>query len=80
MESYKIKLTKYSEAGALTTETTIMYANNVEEARNICDEYGKQRYEGENGSVGTKIWKVELLVLCYKLITDKDAFFALFEG
>lgn len=83
MESYRIKLTRYSETGALTNDITVLYANTPEEAKNICNEYDKQKYETVddqgNTTVGGKIYKVELFVLAYKL-TDKDTFFAIFEA
>ena len=83
MESYRIKLTRYSEAGALTNDITVLYANTPEEAKNICNEYDKQKYEtvDDQGhtTVGGKIYKVELFVLAYKH-TDKDTFFAIFEA
>jgi len=82
MHQYKVKITKYSEEGALTNEIISKYADNPENAKNICYEYDKLKYEtvNEEGQVviGNKMYKVELYILCYKF-TDKDTFFAQFE-
>lgn len=83
MHQYKIKVIKYSENGALTNEIISQYADNPEQAKNICYEYDKKKYESEdeegNKIIGGKMYKVELHILCYK-ITDKDTFFAQFEA
>ena len=83
MHQYKVKITKYSEVGGLTNDIISKYADTPEQAKNICYEYDKEKYENtnENGNVtvGGKMYKVELYILCYKF-TDKDTFFAQFEA
>lgn len=73
MHQYKVKITKYSEEGGLTNEVISQYADNPEQAKNICYQYDKEKYEN-NG----KMYKVELYILVYKL-TNKDTFLAQFE-
>lgn len=84
MHQYKVKLTKYSEAGSLTNDYIVKYCDTPEQAKNICYEYEKIKYETvdeETGEVivGFKMYKVELFLLCYKA-TDKETFFAQFEA
>ncbi len=82
MYQYKVKITKYTEEGGLTNDIISKYADTPEQAKNICYEYDKQRYEIDDGegniTTGGKMYRVELYILCYKL-TDKDTFFAQFE-
>jgi hypothetical protein len=84
MHQYKIKLTKYSETGSLMqNEYVEEFADNVEQAKAIVYKYDKMKYQTvdeETGEVttGGKMWKVELMLHCYK-VTDKDAYFAQFE-
>lgn len=85
MHQYKIKVTKYSEEGAITNNYFIKYADTPEQAENICYEYEKQKYETvdeETGEViiGGKMYKVELYLNAFKLCEDKVAFFAQFKA
>ncbi|MCR5704322.1 MAG: hypothetical protein K6G85_06835 [Eubacterium sp.] len=75
MQQYKLKMTLYSEKGALTSETMVRYCDSHEQAKDLYDEFEKMKYEG-----GLKMYKVELYVSAYKKITDIDAFFAQFEA
>jgi len=75
MKQFRIKLTKYSEAGALTNEVQTIYYTEIENAKNGYYTYNTMKYEN-NG----KMYKVELSTLAYKKITDADAFFNQFEA
>lgn len=83
MHQYKIKITKYSEEGSLTNDYICKYADTPENAKNICYEYDKLKYEtiDDEGKVviGGKMYKVDLYILCYKY-TDKTTFFEQFEA
>lgn len=84
MHQYKIKIIKYSEAGSLTNDYFIKYADTPESAENICYEYEKMKYEtvddAGNVTIGGKMYKVELYLIAYKLCEDKKAFFAQFKA
>lgn len=83
MHQYKIIATYYSEAGALTNEYEFKYADTPEQAKEIYNDYNKQKYssvdEEGNVTVGSKKYKVQLYVLARKEISDVNAFFAQFE-
>lgn len=84
MHLFNIKITKYSREGALTNEVINKTADTPHQAKIICDEWDKIKYEtiDDQGKVvvGNKMYKVELQLLCYKTCTDKNAFFAQFEA
>lgn len=80
MHNYKIKITSYTEEGAVTNDYFVKYADTEEQAQNICYEYDKQKFIKEDGTQGFKMYKVELFVNTYKKIDDKDAFFKQFEA
>lgn len=75
MHQYKIEVFAYTEAGSLGKLVTTRYADNQEQARIICAEYEAQKQEN-----GMKAYKVDLHILCYKLCTDKAAFFSQFQA
>lgn len=75
MHQYKIEVFAYTEAGSLGALVATRYADNPEQARLICAEYEAQKQEN-----GMKAYKVDLNILCYKLCTDKAAFFAQFQA
>jgi len=85
MHQYKIRMTKYSEEGSLMANDYIeKFADNVEQAKAIVYEYDKMKYQTVNEetgevTVGGKMYKVELMLHCYK-VTDKAAYFAQFEA
>jgi F0F1-type ATP synthase membrane subunit b/b' len=84
MHQYKIIATYYNEAGALTNEYEYKYADTPEQAKEIFNDYNKQKYESVdeegNVTVGVKKFKVRLYVLARKEIEDTSAFFAQFEA
>lgn len=75
MKQFRIKLTKYSEEGAPTSEYSVTYFDNEENAKNFYNEYNAMRYENK-----TKMYKVDLSTLAYKKIDNPDTFFAQFEA
>lgn len=75
MHQYKIEIYEYTEAGSLGALIATRYADNPEQARLICADY--ERIKQPNGM---KAHKVDLHVLCYKLCTDKAAFFSQFQA
>lgn len=84
MHQYKIIATYYNEAGSLTNEYEFKYADTPEQAKEIFNDYNKQKYESVdeegNVTVGGKKFKVQLYVLARKEISDVNAFFAQFEA
>jgi hypothetical protein len=85
MHQYKIKATYYNEAGSLTNDYEYKYADTPEQAKEIFNDYNKQKYETVNEetgevTVGGKKFKVQLYVLARKEITDVNDFFAQFEA
>lgn len=85
MHQYRIDIFKYSPAGAVEGLYATRYADNPEQARMICEEFDQQKQStfDENGiEVPTEMKKfqVRLYLLCYKLCSDKAAFFAQFQA
>lgn len=84
MHQYKILATFYNEEGVLTNEYEYKYADTPEMAKEIYNDYNKQKYESVdaegNVTVGGKKFKVQLYVLARKEIADVNAFFAQFEA
>ena len=76
MKQFRIKMTKYTEQGALTNEVTTTYFDNEENAKNSYYEYNAMRYESTNN----KMYKMEFSTLAYKKITEVDDFFNIFEA
>lgn len=76
MHQFKIEISPYEENGAPTNiiEDT-RYADNFEQARLIVATYSAMKHEN-----GNKKYKVTLYSLAYKIIADKDGFFAQFQA
>lgn len=68
---FRVEVIEYTEEGALGKKFTTMYFDNVEDAKNKCDEFDAIRFEN-----GNKRYKVNLGLLTYKTCADKAAFFA----
>lgn len=80
MHEYKIEIFYYTEQGAIGEKYKTLYADNPEQAKLICDEYGKEyqtrvNEDGEEVRTGNKKYKVDLYLLAYKKCEDKNAFF-----
>lgn len=75
MHQYKIEIYNYTEAGSVGALIATRYADNPEQARLICAEYDSIKQPN-----GMKAHKVDLHILCYKLCSDKAAFFAQFQA
>lgn len=75
MHQYKIEIFAYTENGAVGALVTTTYADNPEQARLICAEYETAQQEN-----GQKAYQVRLHILCYKLCSDRAAFFAQFQA
>ena len=80
MKNYRIDIYNYTEEGALAGKQESIYRENVEEAKVVYEEYNKQRYIKEDGTIGNKKYKVEFFYLCYKKSTNPADFFAQFEA
>lgn len=84
MHNYKIEIFNYTPEGAIGEKFKTMYADNVEGAELICDEYSNQyqsvEVDGEMVKSGNKKYKVVLSTLAYKVIADRDSFFANFKA
>lgn len=80
MHKYVLKLTKYSEAGALTSETQFVYCDTPQQLSDRKIQYEKQRYTSvdEEGKavIGGKMYKVEPMQTEYAVISDFDGFCA----
>lgn len=80
MHKYILKLTKYSEQGALTNEVTFKTADSAQALSDIKTQYEKMRYSTttEEGKVtiGGKMYKVEPMQGEYVGITDWEQFCA----
>lgn len=81
MHQFKIEVFVYTAEGAVGELETTRYADNAESARLICNEYSKEyQIDAEGNKTANKKYKVNLHMLCYKAIADKDAFFAQFQA
>ena len=74
MHQYKIEIWSYTEKGAVGSLYDTQYADSVEQARLICNQYERQRQDN-----GMKAYKVDLYLASFKLCPDKAAFFAQFQ-
>lgn len=81
MHQYKIEIYKYNSNGSPGKLYTTLYADNPEQARLICSQYENEMQVDEEGNqLGFKAYQVKLHILCYKLCTDRAAFFAQFQA
>lgn len=78
MHKYVLKLTKYSEAGALTSEIKFIFCDTPQQLSDRRTEYEKQRYtsvdEEGNVKVGMKMWEVKPMQAEYTDISDWTEF------
>lgn len=80
MHKYILRLTRYSEAGALTSEVTFKTADSAQALSDLKTQYEKMRYSTttEEGEViiGMKMYKVEPMQGEYIGIADWEQFCA----
>ena len=76
MHKYILKLTKYTEAGALTAETTYVSADTPQGIADKYKQYNKMRYTDDEGNVGGKMYRVEPMQGEYVAIANWDEFCA----
>lgn len=76
MHKYIIKLTKYSEEGAPTSDITYVSADTPQGLADKVKQYRKMRYTNEDGSQGFAIYKVEPMQGEYVIIADWEQFCA----
>ena len=74
MHKYILKLTQYSEAGALTSNVTFKPFDTPQALADAKRLYEKMRYTAEDGSVGFAMYKCEPKQGAYVDIDDFDAF------
>lgn len=78
MHKYVLKLTKYSEKGALTSETRFEYLDTPQQLADKKANYDKQRYTtvDDEGKVivGGKMWKTEPMQAEYATIANFEEF------
>lgn len=74
MHKYIIKLTKYSEAGAPTSEISYITADTPQGLADVVRKYKKMRYTNEDGSQGFAMYRVEPMQGEYVGIADWDEF------
>lgn len=81
MHQYKIEIYAYKPNGSIGSLVTTRYADNPEHARLICAEYENQmQMDADGNPTTTKAYKVNLYILAYKAVADKNAFFAQFTA
>ena len=76
MHKYIIKLTKYSEQGALTNEVSFVSADTAQGLSDLNTKYSKMHYPNEDGSIGFRMYKVEPMQGEYVGIADWEQFCA----
>ena len=74
MHKYILKLTAYSEAGALTSNVAFKTYDTAQALSDAVTMYRKMRYTNEDGSVGMAMYKVEPKQGEYTDIADWDVF------
>lgn len=79
MNQFRVKATKYSAAGALTSEyVTFSYAT-AALAREKYDELKRMKQVDDDGNPTYKMYEVKLEVMVYKPVENVDEFFAMFD-
>lgn len=76
---YALKLTKYSEAGSLTNDVTLVYCDSAQELAEKKRKYEAMRYQTVNEETGTvtvgmKMYDVKPMISVYQQIDDFDDF------
>ena len=79
MNQFKIKATRYSEAGAITNDYSVFYFGTADIAETKFDELNRQRQTDTEGHDIGKAYKVELEVLTFKKVENPTEFFAQFK-
>lgn len=79
MHQYKIVVYEYNEDGSVGAMIITHYADDPEKAEQYCNQYGSQYIINDDGTK-RKVYKVDLHLLCYKLCSDKTAFFNQFKA
>lgn len=74
MHKYIIKLTKYTEAGAPTSDITYVTADTPQGLADKVKQHKKMRYVDEEGNIGFAMYKVEPMQGEYVNITNWDEF------
>lgn len=74
MHKYILKLTQYSEGGALTNNVTFKTYDTAQNLSDAVTMYKRMRYTNEDGSVGFAMYKVEPKQGAYVDIGDFDEF------
>lgn len=74
MHKYILKLTAYSEAGALTSNVTFKTFDTPQALSDAVTMYKRMRYTNEDGTVGMAMYKVEAKQGAYVDIEDFDEF------
>lgn len=85
MHKYKIEVITLSETGAVGDIFKTIYADNEEQAELAVNQYVNKKqpvHDAEGNETGTLVnaYKVNLMVLVYKMIADKSAFFKNFKA
>lgn len=74
MHKYIIKLTKYSEAGAPTSDISYVTADTPQGLADNVKKYRKMHYTNEDEALGYSMYKVEPMQGEYVPISDWDEF------
>lgn len=74
MHKYILKLTRYTEGGAPTTDITYISADTPQGIADKYKQYNKMRYTDEEGNVGNKMYRVEPMQGEYVAIANWDEF------
>ena len=74
MHKYIIKLMKYTETGAPTSDITYVTADTPQGLADKVKQYRKMRYVNEDGTQGFSVYKVDPMQGEYVGIADWDEF------
>lgn len=74
MHKYILKVTQYSEAGALTSNITFKPYDTAQALSDALTQYDRMRYTNEDGTVGMKMFEVVPMQGGYSSISDWNAF------
>lgn len=72
MHKYYLKITKYTESGALTNEAKLISADTEQRLAELEAQYKAMRYVAEDGTVGLKMYKVEVMVTRACPMSDEE--------
>lgn len=74
MHKYIVKLTRYTEAGAPTSDISYVTADTPQGLADTVKKYKKMRYTAEDGSQGYAMYRVEPMQGEYVGIADWEEF------